>query len=65
MWACKMCEETKCLTTYICDDCRTIRHLMNLYSKKVVLGVLDKCLVIDKFKDTPRVGDESYMSAEK
>tara|TARA_R110002072_G_scaffold294654_2_gene464919 strand:+ start:644 stop:817 length:174 start_codon:yes stop_codon:yes gene_type:complete len=23
---------------------------MNLYSKDIVLGVLDKCLVIDKFK---------------
>lgn len=47
---CKLCETEYCFTTYICEDCRTIRHLMNLYSKDIVLGVLDKCLVIDKFK---------------
>ncbi len=50
MWSCKLCEEATVLTTYICDDCRKIRHLMNLYSKETVLKVLDKCLVIEKFK---------------
>lgn len=52
MWKCKMCEDATVITTYICDDCRKIRHLMNLYSKETVLKVLDKCLVIEKFKPT-------------
>ena len=47
-----MCEDATVITTYICDDCRKIRHLMNLYSKETVLKVLDKCLVIEKFKPT-------------
>ncbi len=52
MWSCKLCEQEMVLTTYICNDCRKIRHLMNLYSKETVLHVLDKCLVIEKFKQT-------------
>ncbi len=61
MFVCKLCEAEMCLTTYICGDCRKIRHLMNLYSKQTVLAVLDKCLVISKFKPTDdEPGDETH-----
>ena len=72
MWKCKLCEDTVCYTTYICDDCRVIRHLINIYSKESVLKVLKRCLVIEKFERTKRIvspltvadgsslGDETY-----
>ena len=50
MFLCKLCEAEMCLTTY-----------MNLYSKQTVLAVLDKCLVISKFKPTDdEPGDETH-----
>lgn len=57
MFLCKLCEQEYVFTTYICEDCRGIRHLMNIYNKEVVLEVLDKCLVIDKFKKKENLGD--------
>ncbi len=60
-----MCEMEYCFLTSICSDCRRIRHLMNIYSKKSVLNTLEKCLVIEKFKDKDNEddepGDETYI----
>jgi len=67
MLSCVMCEMEYCFLTSICSDCRRIRHLMNIYSKKSVLNTLEKCLVIEKFKDKEEdaekeePGDETYI----
>ena len=66
MLSCVMCEMEYCFLTSICSDCRRIRHLMNIYSKKSVLNTLEKCLVIEKFKDkddenAEEPGDETYI----
>ncbi len=45
VFVCKMCESTSVYITYICEECRRIRHMMNLYSKEKVLEVLDTVLV--------------------
>ena len=45
VFVCKMCESSSVYITYICEECRRIRHMMNLYSKERVLEVLDTVLV--------------------
>ena len=45
VFVCKMCESSSVYITYICEECRRIRHMMNLYSKEKVLEVLDTVLV--------------------
>jgi len=64
MFSCALCEVEWVFGQNVCKPCRQIRHLMNIYSKDAVLKCLNKCLVIEKFKDkeeqTPELGDETY-----
>lgn len=42
MWICPICEE---YTFYsCCNDCRKIRHYMNIYSKNRIIEILDSIL---------------------
>lgn len=45
VWACRMCEEVTCWTTHVCEDCRKIKNLMNIYGKQQILSVLDNVLI--------------------
>ena len=45
MWSCRMCEEVTCWTTHVCEDCRKIKNLMNIYGKPQIISVLDNVLV--------------------
>ena len=45
MWSCRMCEEVTCWTTQVCEDCRKIKNLMNIYGKPQILSVLDNVLI--------------------
>ena len=44
MWTCKLCEKETVITTNLCDKCRRIKHLLNLYDDRVY-DVLENCLV--------------------
>ena len=44
MWTCKLCEKETVITTHLCDKCRRIKHLINLYDERVY-AVLENCLV--------------------
>lgn len=44
IWSCKLCEKESVYTTALCEKCRRIRHLLNLYGDKVY-STLENCLV--------------------
>ena len=62
MWSCRMCEEVTCWTTHVCEDCRKIKNLMNIYGKPQIISVLDNVLVrnplgiINKEEDLKKKG---------
>ena len=49
MFNCKLCNEWL-YTKYICDDCKKIRDMINLYSRSTVVDVLENVLVRDTIK---------------
>jgi len=49
MFDCKLCSEA-CYTSYICVSCNRIKDMVNLYSRNVVISVLDECLVRNEIK---------------
>lgn len=51
MFSCALCETEWVFGQNVCVQCRQIRHLMNIYSKESVLKCLNKCLVIERFKE--------------
>ena len=46
VFSCKLCETEPCYTSYFCDKCRKIKHLINLYGDRVH-EVLDKVLMVN------------------
>ena len=54
MLYCKLCEIDLVFTTYICSDCRKIKHYQNIYGKDIVLKVLEDNLCNSKFVKAPQ-----------
>ena len=54
---CKLCELDLVFTTYICVNCRKIKHYQNIYGKDVVLKVLETNLCNSKFVKTSDIED--------
>ena len=48
MFSCRLCEKNSVITTHLCDKCRRIKHLINLYDERVY-EVLENCLVRKEF----------------
>ena len=44
MFLCVLCENETVYTVHLCEKCRRIKHLINLYDEKVY-SVLENCLV--------------------
>ena len=44
MFLCVLCEKETVYTVHLCEKCRRIKHLINLYDEKVY-SVLENCLV--------------------
>ena len=44
VFQCKLCEKETVIMTNLCDKCRRIKHLLNLYEDRVY-EVLENCLV--------------------
>lgn len=60
---CPLCRNEWIILSKLCAECDRIRYLMNLYSRDKVLEILDKTLVVQKFKEEEKekeVGDETY-----
>ena len=45
---CKLCKEQHVYTTYLCETCQRIKHIMNIYSSERVHEVLENVLVRNK-----------------
>jgi len=52
MFSCPLCRTEWCITSKLCDDCNKIKHLMDIYSRDKVIDILEKVLVVEKFKNT-------------
>ena len=44
LW-CKLCKEEHVFTTYLCEGCQKIKHMMNIYGSKRVHEILENVLV--------------------
>jgi len=44
MFSCRLCEKESVIISHLCEKCRRIKHLINLYDHKVY-EVLENCLV--------------------
>ena len=43
--SCHLCEEETVITVNLCEKCRWIKHVMNIYSRDIVYDVLEKGLI--------------------
>ena len=67
--SCALCEEEYVVFSAVCTDCRRIKNIMNIYSKKKVLETLERILVrsddhIEKtiIKESLEQNDNSYIN---
>jgi len=64
MFSCALCEDEWCYTSRVCEKCRRIKHIMNIYSRDKVLDVIERVLVrpdenVEKTV-VNEIGDKSY-----
>jgi len=45
VFQCKLCEEETVITVNLCEKCRKIKHMMNIYTREIVYDVLEKVLI--------------------
>lgn len=50
MFSCVLCKKEWCVTSSLCKECSTIIPLMEVYGKDTILSVLEKVLIIQRFK---------------
>lgn len=60
MLCCPLCREEWCFVSKLCPDCDKVRHLYSIYDKSIIMDILDKTLVVQKFKD-----NNEYVKDEK
>ena len=49
---CPLCDELL-FTSKLCIKCERVRQLAKIYGVDQVINVLDKCLVVQQFKQKP------------
>lgn len=64
MFECKLCERETCVTTHICEKCRRIKHLINLYEERVY-EVLEAVLVRSEDKQELKIQQEIKKEKEE
>jgi len=64
MFECKLCEKETCLTTHVCEKCRRIKHLLNLYADRVY-EVLEEVLVRTDEKQEHKIQQEIKKEKEQ
>ena len=45
MFSCVLCQKNWCVVVPLCDDCKKIRQLGNLYSMKKIHDILNRVLL--------------------
>ena len=58
---CPLCREEWILLSKLCPECDRIRFLMSIYSRDKILEILDKTLIVQKFKEEVIATDDSYQ----
>tara|TARA_R110002072_G_scaffold290914_1_gene458767 strand:+ start:60 stop:290 length:231 start_codon:yes stop_codon:yes gene_type:complete len=53
VWNCALCEKENVYVVKVCDKCRRIKNLINLYGD-VVYNVLERVLVVDETEQKKR-----------
>lgn len=48
MLYCPLCNESVVLISSLCNDCKSIRQMMNLYSKQSVISICEEVLLRKK-----------------
>jgi hypothetical protein len=64
MFECKLCEKETCMTTHVCEKCRRIKHLINLYGDRV-FEVLEAVLVRNEDKQELKIQQEIKKEKEQ
>tara|TARA_R110002096_G_scaffold291594_1_gene485862 strand:+ start:177 stop:494 length:318 start_codon:yes stop_codon:yes gene_type:complete len=63
MWSCRLCEKETVILSNLCEKCRKIKHLINLYGDDVY-SVLDQCLIRNKQQQTFKVNKVNKKGLE-
>jgi len=50
MFACPLCRQEWCFVSKLCTDCDKVRHLYATYDKKIIMDILHKTLVVQRFE---------------
>lgn len=58
---CPLCRQEWILLSKLCPECDRIRFLMSVYSREKILEILDKTLIVQRFKEDESPTDESYQ----
>ena len=73
IFTCRLCEEETVITVHLCEKCRKIKHMMNIYTREIVYDVLEKVLIrnteqreykIKNYKK-PILEDSTYIDKEE
>lgn len=65
MFVCKLCKEETVFTTYLCDSCQKIKHMMNIYGTKRVHEILENVLVRNSEQQEKKVRVELIKEKSK
>ena len=57
LW-CKLCKSEYVFTTYLCENCSRIKHIMNIYGNKRVLEVIESVLIRNTDQQNHKVKTE-------
>ena len=64
MFKCYLCERENVFTTYFCERCRRVKHLLNLYEDRVY-DVLENVLVRNDEGQKKKESQEISKDIEK
>ena len=55
VFKCSLCEEEYCIIYSLCESCRTIKHLMTVYTRERVYEILNNVLKRDESKQNNKI----------
>ena len=64
MLSCPLCRNEWCITSKLCNECNKVKHLMDIYSREKVIEILEKILVVEKFKETKEENNKEKVVAD-
>ena len=64
MFSCYLCEKESVFATYFCDDCHKIKNIMNVYSKRDVLSILEQVCLRNKKQAVAKVEDQQKQQKD-